>query len=102
MNRTIILIGLMVFAVAFLFPPFEYVSFINFVLSDSLGTPPSSEITFLPFWHNGDVYRGGDLIGTGAKIATGLWFGLLGGIAFFTFALGAIVRKKKLDENSTS
>lgn len=95
MNKSIIIIGLMVFAVILLFPPFEYMSINNMSNFFSLAhqTPRSFEITFLPFWHNGDIFRGGDLIGTGAKIMTVLWYGLLGGMAFFIFVLGSLLKK---------
>lgn len=95
MNKKIILFGIVVFIIAFLLPPFKYTTIGNLVSSQRTGLPLSLETTFLPFWHNGNIYHEENLIGTGAKIDTGLWYGILGGIAFLTFALGIVFKKKE-------
>jgi hypothetical protein len=100
MNKPIIVVGLIVFIIFLVFPPFHYRTIENIVLSDSTGVPPSFKTTFLPFWHNGEICKNGEWSGTGAKIYTDLWYGLLGGVAFISIALAIIFKKKERNPSS--
>ena len=100
MNKKVIIFGLLIFAIAFLFPPFEYVDFTSRAVSSMFGGSPSTDITFRPIWNDEYIYRGDDMIGSDAEIASGLWFGILGGIAFATLALAAVVGNKPKEEST--
>ena len=95
MKNLIIIIGLIVFVILLIFPPFHYRTLFNIEASDLTMLPPSFETIFLPFWHNGEIYKNGELIGAGAKIYTELWYGLLGGVAIISLALSIKFNKKK-------
>ena len=86
MNRPIVVIGLIVFVIFLIFPAFHYRTLANVVLPERTRLPPSFETRLLPFWHNGEIYKNEKLIGTGGKIYTDLCYGLLGGVAFVSFA----------------
>lgn len=91
MNKNVLIIGLLVFAIAFLIPPWEYTSYFSDALASALGGSASTETSFRPIWVGGEITEHGDVVARDAEIKQGLWFGILGGIAFATIVLANII-----------
>lgn len=91
MNKPILIVGLVLFVLAILFPPFEYVSHMSAAFSSMYGGNASTDIAFQFIGSDQYVYSGGEMVGSEARIASDIWMGILAGILVLTLGIAYLV-----------